>query len=361
MFTPCRITTRPRASVIQRPSWVSGGVGPAAAAGPAAIRASTAMASTLRTRRKYSLPDGRAPLAWRRRNGCPRGRRRRPPGLWPHMCGCNPGGAPAATGRPIQLVLHDLAARANAVVVAGLDHVVAAAASDLVAPVVADVDLVVATLAAHDVRTVPAGEVVVVGVTDHVVVAGLAVLDVVAGAAHDRVVAGAAVENVVALVTADVVLALVAVDLVVALVAVELVVGTGALDVVALVVALDVRALVVVVLALVVAVLALVVLIELARRRGIVAPTIGPGDRQPREEDADRDQHPQQDQVSLELHEFPSSPRRGICLIPLSTETRQLVRNHGSLASNSPIRRAPPPPRRPSSPRLWRSPGRGRR
>src|SRR6266540_2735003 len=337
MFTPCRITTRPRASVIQRPSWVSGGVGPAAAAGPAAIRASTAMASTLRTRRKYSLPDGRAPLAWRRRNGCPRGRRRRPPGLWPHMCGCNPGGAPAATGRPIQLVLHDLAARANAVVVAGLDHVVAAAASDLVAPVVADVDLVVATLAAHDVRTVPAGEVVVVGVTDHVVVAGLAVLDVVAGAAHDRVVAGAAVENVVALV------------------AVELVVGTGALDVVALVVALDVLALVVVVLALVVAVLALVVLIELARRRGIVAPTIGPGDRQPREEDADRDQHPQQDQVSLELHECPSSPRRGICLIPLSTETRQLVRNHGSLASNSPIRRAPPPPRRPSSPRLWRS------
>src|SRR6266540_1272351 len=316
MFTPCRITTRPRASVIQRPSWVSGGVGPAAAAGPAAIRASTAMASTLRTRRKYSLPDGRAPLAWRRRNGCPRGRRRRPPGLWPHMCGCNPGAAPAATGRPIQLVLHDLAARANAVVVAGLDHVV---------------------------------------------VAGLAVLDVVAGAAHDRVVAGAAVENVVALVTADVVLALVAVDLVVALVAVELVVGTGALDVVALVVALDVLALVVVVLALVVAVLALIVLIELARRRGIVAPTIGPGDRQPREEDADRDQHPQQDQVSLELHEFPSSPRRGICLIPLSTETRQLVRNHGSLASNSPIRRAPPPPRRPSSPRLWRSPGRGRR
>src|SRR6266511_645437 len=304
MFTPCRITTRPRASVIQRPSWVSGGVGPAAAAGPAAIRASTAMASTLRTRRKYSLPDGRAPLAWRRRNGCPRGRRRRPPGLWPHMCGCNPGAAPAATGRPIQLVLHDLAARANAVVVAGLDH---------------------------------------------------------AGAAHDRVVAGAAVENVVALVTADVVLALVAVDLVVALVAVELVVGTGALDVVALVVALDVLALVVVVLALVVAVLALVVLIELARRRGIVAPTIGPGDRQPREEDADRDQHPQQDQVSLELHEFPSSPRRGICLIPLSTETRQLVRNHGSLASNSPIKRAPPPPRRPSSPRLWRSPGRGRR
>jgi len=33
MLSPCRITTRPFESVIQRPAWESGGVGPAAIAG----------------------------------------------------------------------------------------------------------------------------------------------------------------------------------------------------------------------------------------------------------------------------------------------------------------------------------------
>src|SRR5215211_2345489 len=45
MFTPCSITVRPLASVIQRPSCESGGVGAVAAAGTAQTAAHSAMAT----------------------------------------------------------------------------------------------------------------------------------------------------------------------------------------------------------------------------------------------------------------------------------------------------------------------------
>src|SRR4051812_35298678 len=42
MFTPCRTTTRPFASVIQRPDWLSGALGAAAAGAASAPAAATA-------------------------------------------------------------------------------------------------------------------------------------------------------------------------------------------------------------------------------------------------------------------------------------------------------------------------------
>src|SRR6266545_5025271 len=243
MLTPCRITTRPLASVSQRPSCRSGGVGPAAAAGAAMTRIETRIASTLRisaegnpqTRLPRRPQDGNAPTA--RPSGRFVIRERR----W---------------ARPL---LHDLAVGGDVISAAGLHHVVAAAAADLVMSVPTHVDGVAAGLTPDDVAACAAGQIVVVGAADHHVVAVLAVLDVVACAAVQDVVALAAVQNIVALIATEIVVALLAGDVVIALVAIELVVSLGAVQVVALLVALHV-------LALVVVVLALVVLVEIAGR-----------------------------------------------------------------------------------------------